>query len=981
MHYILRFCFVLLFNYLTGFLPAQELRYQFKNYTPSDGLPSSEVHKVLQDSRQYMWFATDHGVCRYNGYEFKTYNLSDNSILGLYEDYRKRIWAWSFSGRLFVFENEKWEEYKWNKNLIAYNQHGVIYSLYVDKQENVFISAGGPFSYKITANGEIQNLIKQDKNFKIEVMDTGNKECFSFVSLNPYPAGIGFGKKIHTYSVEVTIRRIKRVVPTPFIFWGERFKVKKIHDEFFFMYRQDLLRIGYDGTSMMNVNAFVTYDVEQIDGNYFFATDDGIRIENKKGELLERYFNGIPIVSIIKDKEGGIWFTSLTKGVFYLNSTRIKHLSEKGLLFEAKINHLQKLNDSLIIAGGDKGRIVFVQLNKELSKLDMGFHSVYSFYKKSNDTVYVLGSITSGAVGGAVEFFHHKEMKFGKLPGISNFIRWNDSLIFGSSRALLSYNLKKKIFEGPHDDDVFRASKLFINHKDEIFVGNNEGLWRYSNARIERLPIQDSLLQSRVTDIAETGDNCLLVGTRGEGLLFVQEDSVIHLTQEGGIISNNIRKIFVDKDYLWLATNKGVSVLQIKSIKPLMFSVVNLSVNDGLLSNEVNDIIDYGNKIAFASNEGISFIDRNVLANRRNLALPFYLSSVKLQNAEVGIEDLKDIKYMNRRFSVSYEALTYGNPGRINYRYRLLGFDANWIYTNNREVQFNPLPYGSYILQIQAKREHDQWDSSVNTVQLSIFCKPPFWATTWFWVLLFTVVLFAVLLFFRNRINVIKARQARHEELQQKISVSEQMALKAQMNPHFIFNSLNSIQQYVIDSDVEGANEFITGFSRLIRQTLEFSSKELISLEEEVSYLTTYLKLEKARMESKFVYEVDVQTDQPASQLEMPPLLLQPYVENALRHGIRYLKGDDGLIRLTFYERVGMLECIIEDNGIGRNKAMELKAVNPIEYQSRGMSLTAERIALLNEGKEQKIQVIIEDLLNSEGKAAGTRIKVLFPVV
>ena len=108
-------------------------------------------------------------------------------------------------------------------------------------------------------------------------------------------------------------------------------------------------------------------------------------------------------------------------------------------------------------------------------------------------------------------------------------------------------------------------------------------------------------------------------------------------------------------------------------------------------------------------------------------------------------------------------------------------------------------------------------------------------------------------------------------------------------------------------------------------------------------------------------------------------MLLQPYVENALRHGIRYLKDVDGLIRLAFYERAGVLECIIEDNGIGRVKAMELKAANPIEYQSRGMSLTAERIALLNEGKERKIEVVIEDMKDKDGNATGTRVRLIFP--
>ena len=133
-------------------------------------------------------------------------------------------------------------------------------------------------------------------------------------------------------------------------------------------------------------------------------------------------------------------------------------------------------------------------------------------------------------------------------------------------------------------------------------------------------------------------------------------------------------------------------------------------------------------------------------------------------------------------------------------------------------------------------------------------------------------------------------------------------------------------------------------------------------------------------MESSFKYKVIVQTEQSPSQLDIPPLLLQPYVENALRHGVRYLKAGEGLITLSFQEYPGVLLCTIEDNGVGRGRAMELKAVNPIEYQSRGMSLTAERIALLNEDKEKKIEVVIEDLKDENGKASGTRIQVLFPI-
>jgi hypothetical protein len=927
-----------------------------------------------------MWFATDHGVCRYNGYEFKTYNLTDNSILGLYEDYKKRIWAWSFSGRLFVFENEKWAEYKWNKTIRRYNLYGVIHSIYVDKQDNLFISAIGPLSIKITQGGSILNLTKAGKENTIKI-ENHLKECFTYVSSTPFHSHEIYNRSaVNTYIVEYEYAGKQRRISIPYVFWGERVKAERIGDDIILMNKDQLLRIQEkNGNSSAVVNNFLTYDVEQIEDVVFFATNDGLRIENNKGVLIEKYFQGIPIVSILKDHEGGIWLTSLTNGVYYLNSRRIEHLSLNNSLFETKVNVLQKLNDSVLIAGTDKGETFLMVPDKELDIFNMGYRSITSYYKKSDDSVYCSGILTTNPTTDIARF-RYKNINFGRFLGTSNIISRNDTLMVNSARLMAQYTAREIRILMTDAKEPFRAAKLFLNHKGEILVGNNEGVWQYVDGRLKRLPIKNPLLESRVTDIERFNNDCLLLGTRGRGLLLLQNDSVMQLTAEKGISSNNIRKVFVDKEYLWLATNKGISVVHIKSTNPLAFSVVNLSVKDGLLSNEVNDIVDYNNKMVFASNKGISFVEKKTVLSKKQQPMPIYLTSIKLNSVTNNIVALKAMGFKNRNLALAYEAITYGNPGRVNYRYRLKEYDSAWNYTNNREIQFNPAPYGVYTLQIQAKTDLDEWDSFSNLISLPIVCKSPFWATTWFWVTAFSLFMLFVILFFRKRINQIRARQKQQEDLKQKINDTEQMALKAQMNPHFIFNSLNSIQQYVIDSDVEGANKFISGFSKLIRQTLEFSSKELITLDEEISYLSTYLDLEKARMESAFIYNVNVQTQQPSSQLELPPLLLQPYVENALRHGIRYLKNVDGIISLSFIEQNGFLECIIEDNGIGRKRAMELKAENPIEYQSRGMSLTAERIALLNEGKERKIEVIIEDLKDQQGNVAGTRIRVLFPV-
>jgi LytS/YehU family sensor histidine kinase len=205
------------------------------------------------------------------------------------------------------------------------------------------------------------------------------------------------------------------------------------------------------------------------------------------------------------------------------------------------------------------------------------------------------------------------------------------------------------------------------------------------------------------------------------------------------------------------------------------------------------------------------------------------------------------------------------------------------------------------------------------------------------------------------------------------------MALKAQMNPHFIFNSLNSVQQYVIDKDLLGANKFITEFSRLIRLTLDISSKTRISIYEEISYLATYLELEKTKFEDKFSYTVVAGPEIDASDWFIPPMILQPYVENSIRHGVRYRHDKAGHIRVSFRLDEQYLVCQVEDNGVGRKKAGQYKSEIPIEYQSKGMTLTAKRIEMLNKNSASPVLIEIEDL-ETNNIPAGTRVTLRFPL-
>lgn len=931
-----------------------------------------------------MWFATDHGVCRYNGYTFEIFNLPDNSILGLYEDRKKRIWAYSFSGRLFFYQNGKFENYRWNEQLVNAVKPGVINALYVDSTDALHITASGPAYIRISANGHLQNLMHVNNKASFSSVQITNTGFFTAITSFPvkFNSGNAGTADVTEFAISLFHRKLNIRVPCKVL--PERYKLKIFStNEMFFLSRDCFIHFSERKTPVIQKTSYTIDDMEEIENSYYFATGDGLKIKDKSGNTLQEYFKGVHITSIEQDYEGGVWLTTLTNGVYYLNHTRIKHLSQNGKINEKKVNVLLKLKNAAFLAGTESDGIWKFRVDSLFEHVFLDIKSITSFYQDNSSSVVFVG----GTVGlGSDDFWAQNKIvkangeSFLRLPGSSNIVKKDGIMFDGTSERIFEFKFQHGVIsDKKNSKNIFRTAGLFVTGNNELLVGNLFGLWRYRDGRIIPFDSSRQLLKSRITNINEYGQKYLCLGTRGNGLLMMLKDSIHQITVEAGLISNNIRKIFIESNHIWIATNQGISIVTISSESPLSYFIRNISVQDGLLSNEVNDIISSAHEMIVATNSGVSFLDKNIVFQKEGSRLPFYMKEIKLNASIIDPDRLIALSYRNRNVSVAFEALNYSNPGKNNYRYRLLGYDTSWVYTNDLRIQFNPLPYGQYQLQIQAKRQFDDW-AQASSISCAVACTPPFWATIWFFALSLLLVTGLSFLIFRHRIALIKKRQKEKEELQQKIAATEQMALRSQMNPHFIFNCLNSIQQYVIESDVKGANTFISGFSKLIRQTLEFSAKEKITLGEEISYLSNYLDLEKMRMENGFHYELTVQTIHNPDELDIPPLLLQPYVENALRHGVRFLKNRKGVIRLSFIEKEGFIECSIEDNGIGREASRQLKTRNPIEYQSRGMSLTAERICLLNKTQLKQIGIRIEDMHNAAGESSGTRVNVLFPV-
>ncbi|RNI29171.1 sensor histidine kinase [Rufibacter latericius] len=233
--------------------------------------------------------------------------------------------------------------------------------------------------------------------------------------------------------------------------------------------------------------------------------------------------------------------------------------------------------------------------------------------------------------------------------------------------------------------------------------------------------------------------------------------------------------------------------------------------------------------------------------------------------------------------------------------------------------------------------------------------------------------------FFRYRIHQVRHEGQLKSVFNKKIHQTEMRALRAQMNPHFIFNCLNSINRYIVKSDHKTASGYLTKFSRLIRLILDNSTNENITLDKEIQTLQLYIEMEKLRFDNVFEYSIEVQGDLIPEEISIPSMLLQPYVENAIWHGLLH-KESGGKLWVRFREASDdLLVAEVEDNGIGRQKAKELKSKEAIRNKSYGMQITQDRIFLINELYSINATVEVEDLVAPQGGALGTKVKVQMP--
>jgi streptogramin lyase len=394
-----------------------------------------------------------------------------------------------------------------------------------------------------------------------------------------------------------------------------------------------------------------------------------------------------------------------------------------------------------------------------------------------------------------------------------------------------------------------------------------------------------------------------------------------------------------------------------------------------------NDVFGFGSGVAFTDStqywcaeKGLVYLNsRQAIVSREGLKPIVY--SVSAKDSVYDFLADEQISLTNKQNTLSFfftSPKLFGSKS-ILFQYRLDGVDNDWVNSSgSRQVRYNSLAPGKYTFRCRVSLDNLTWSEDSNTILIII--RPSLWQRWWFRSLLVIVVAGATYYLFRRRVAAIREKEKVKAAYEKKIAEVEMSSLRAQMNPHFMFNSLNSINNFILKNDPENASGYLTKFSRLMRLILENSRSEWVPLENELKALELYAELESLRFKNRFEYTIHVENNVDVTSTWVPPMIIQPYVENAIWHGLLHRKEPGSKLNIHVWKTNGIINIEIEDNGIGREEAAARKSKTALTQKSHGMEITAQRLDIVNSLYNVNAKVKVTDIKDSGGKPAGTHV-------
>lgn len=953
---------------------AQDLLYQ--TITADDGLPSSEVYRIIQDQKGYIWIGSTNGLAKYNGRTFTVFTtengLPNNEVVDLIRGQNNDIFVITLSNKIAHVHGDSIEEVK-----------------YKISHSDSFYFSNTPLGFSQDKKG--QNWIYSRNQERLILLDSNN---VSTTNESHPSANSSADYILHLFPGQKILQKSPSILkPKPNPIVKQKDGILRINGlgrgdfRFDHLVGQSVIGIApdgdyvyWDGDSLRQGK----FDYKHIlkvkqdkDMNIWVLTTDGVFFY-EKGNLSkhEHFFKGHFITDLLHDHEGNLWLADHNLGLHKIQSLGLRKYASSKTQGE-HIAEIKVRNNELWIG----------TINGKISKLgsDLKCQPIYADPRRAYD-FYSFEVMKTGELflpGGSIYDPSNKSYKVKPLLGHEAFksIKFTASgLTVGATQGLIYFDSVGSYTGASYGTNLSTDRKLAKENKfsyrtnaicqldSTLWIGCVDGLYKSIKGVISRVGDSNSVFRLRVMDICILPDNRIALASKGGGITVYNPSTkaIKIINEKNGLLSNSVSKLLYANGKLYAGSNKGLTVFQ-WSEDGNPAGLWHFTKNSGLSSNEVFSLGYFDQKVWIGTKNGMLYLQDHTLISQES-DRPIYLSRISDGANSIPINGHHiSLKAKQRNITFYYDDISFQQAGNSQYRYILKNSGEDTTFSTVREARYTNLEPGEYEFIVWTQNGVGKWSEVPARVTFTI--PKMYFETSWFQAVVAIILTSLLGLVFW----LILMRRKR--SFTQKLQTVElrQQALTAMMNPHFINNSLSAIQLLVNKGDMQKSNDFIARFARLIRQNLNSIRDGAVSLEDEISSLDLYLHIEKSRVGEKLNYSIDYDEDEDLSTLMIPSMIIQPFVENAIWHGILPLERP-GFVRIEFQVLSDeLLEVIVMDDGVG----LDNKSSNPSEHKSLSTELIKERLELLDITSEHKHSITLEP--NSDG--AGTKVTINLPIL
>jgi len=954
-------------------------------YTLLDGYTGTNGYVVQQDPKGYIWLGTGNGALRFDGKKFQ--RISDPAGPADQE-----ILSCEFFGEdnvllVPILNNISW----YSRGEVFSGQRDPRLACIRNREKN------NAFTDRFTGNvwlsdGAFFGTLYCFSNDKVTRIEGADPDAIIITIRNNWFVVNKKGQPLQ--ACDITTRRYRPLLDDkgrPV--YCEGFLETRLNGQFIFAYDKQWrsMRI-YDFLNDSTLRQIRTISRPISNQPWRAFPDSSLRIwinflpggmggiaymRPQPGSSLFYLIEKKPINYLFIDREQNIWMSARNNSLYFLSRNHFQNALRVSELL---------LGDGVprCIQGDDSGNIAIGYTNRPSfyirSKGRLRHYALNSLFSEGPRTIYPVGHNRFLIVEKDLALVdgNRNTVRYFNLPDITykDIFPYRDRGLLLASQSYVQYLAPEVIAGQRHPkpaDTLFqgRSTAVAAFSNGALLIGTPDGLFlkKTLHAQPQRI-LHPSLSHVNVTDIADRSSHEALIGTNAQGLYYydIASNRVEAIPLPGSKEGTLIRHIFKQNDSLyWLSSDQGA--LQLRLGKgPAVQEVKTFSFYDGLPSNNINGIYVYRDTVFVTTAEGPGILCLRDTASLRMSPPLLYLNTVRLKDSIIRQPASLTLSHKQNDLLLSLSGISYESLGNVRYFYRLEGYSDDWIETDNPDIRFNSLPPGRYVFRAYALNAKGV--PGKTQIRLPVHIVPAFWQTAVFKILLSLVLL--VLLYLLMRQRALKSAGKKYEKarLARRLAELELEAIKAQINPHFIYNCLSSIQYFNYEQQYEQSRQYLDLFARLIRLTMQYSQETFITVAAEAGYLDNYLQLEKMRFRERLDYTIAIDGTVDRQRL-LPAMMIQPYVENALKHGIAGLKKG-GKISISFtLQPDGSLGISIADNGPG---AAARASGHPYAL---GLRLSGGRADTYN----QLFDMNITTEIRSGDGMAGTLIHINVPLV